>query len=47
MKHNYLIELAGQKGNGPAEGDGHDGHHEDQAGLAAKEGPHTAQLLNW
>ena len=39
----YLIELAGQEGNVPAEGGGHDGHHQDQAGVAAQQGGDTAQ----
>ena len=40
----HLVELAGQEGDVPAEGGGHDGHHADQAGPAHQEGAHTAQL---
>ena len=39
----YLIELAGQESNVPAESGGHDGHHQDQAGVAAQQGGNTAQ----
>ena len=41
---NYLIELAGQEGNVPAEGDGHDAHHQDQARTAPEQGGDTAHL---
>lgn len=40
----YLVELTGQEGNVPAEGDGHDAHHQDQGGAAPEQGGDTAHL---
>lgn len=37
-----LVELTGQEGNVPAEGDGHDAHHQDQGGAAPEQGGDTA-----